>query len=280
MYAIQTLLVHVDAQPASAERLRLAQQLASQFEARITALYAVRSALMQYPSATAFSADAAGLMQACDEERRAAARALVEATPGRSAGLPMPAWASTQGEPTRAFARQALAADLLVLGQHRAEGDDGAVPADFVASVLQGSGRPALVLPYIGAPAPLDGTALVAWKESRESARALSAALPLLRRSRRVLVASWGEAGRDGSSSDAPVDVLGWLRGHGVVAELHPQHRAGADVGDELLSLAADCSAALLVMGCYGHGRAREWVLGGATRTVLQSMTLPVLMAH
>jgi nucleotide-binding universal stress UspA family protein len=61
---------------------------------------------------------------------------------------------------------------------------------------------------------------------------------------------------------------------------MHRRNGAPESVGDALLSLAADTSADLLVMGCYGHTRAREWVLGGATRTVLKSMTLPVLMAH
>ena len=61
---------------------------------------------------------------------------------------------------------------------------------------------------------------------------------------------------------------------------MHRGGRAGHDLGELLLSLAADLQADLLVMGCYGHGRAREWLLGGVTRSVLQSMTLPVLMAH
>ena len=63
-------------------------------------------------------------------------------------------------------------------------------------------------------------------------------------------------------------------------AQWHRDPGEPAEIGELLLSRCADLSADLLVMGCYGHSRAREWVLGGTSRTVLHSMTLPVLMAH
>jgi nucleotide-binding universal stress UspA family protein len=62
------------------------------------------------------------------------------------------------------------------------------------------------------------------------------------------------------------------VREHGALGD--------SDAGDELLSLAADVGAEMIVMGCYGHSRAREFVLGGMSRTVLETMTVPVLMAH
>ena len=79
----------------------------------------------------------------------------------------------------------------------------------------------------------------------------------------------------------APVcsDIERYLGLHGIPAEVHSYGAHSRDVGEYMLSLASD-SADLLVMGCYGHGRIREWVLGGATHSVLRSMTLPVLMAH
>lgn len=276
MSALRSILLHLDASPRSAQRLAWAQALAAQHGAQLTALFAVLPALLQYPSAATFSADFGGALQAFDVDRAAAARAVFDQATAGSASPVL--WAQTLGEPSRGFVRRALAADLLVLAQ-RARDDDGSVPADFTASVLIESGRPALVLPYIGVQAGLDGVALVAWKDTPESARALSAALPLLQRARQVHIATW-EDKRSDFAFDEPVDVPAYLRLHGVQATWHRQGRASSDIGADLLSLAADLSATLLVMGCYGHGRAREWVLGGASRTVLQSMTLPVLMSH
>jgi nucleotide-binding universal stress UspA family protein len=95
-------------------------------------------------------------------------------------------------------------------------------------------------------------------------------------------LAAWAEADTPAHSSSAPatagIDTL--LRRHGVQAEVLNLGRASGDLGEHLLSLAADTNADLLVMGCYSKSRARERLLGGVTRTVLQSMTVPVLMSH
>jgi nucleotide-binding universal stress UspA family protein len=112
---------------------------------------------------------------------------------------------------------------------------------------------------------------LVAWKPTPEAARAVQAALPLLHAARQVHVAAWG---------DDPREIERLLLLHGIDARYHREPAADAHVGELLLSRAADLSADLLVMGCYGHSRTRELVLGGASRRVLQSMTLPVLMCH
>ena len=184
-------------------------------------------------------------------------------------------WRQALEAPEYTFARQALHADLLVLGQHDREQRDTGVPSDFVQAVLIASGKPALIVPYIGLRTPSFGSVFVAWKESRESARALAAALPILRQAHTVEVALDTTAG-------AGTDLLPkYLQRHGVQAQFHTMPAdAGSKAGELMLSMAADCSADLMVMGCYGHSRGRELVLGGASRTVLQSMTLPVLMSH
>ena len=193
-------------------------------------------------------------------------------------------WAETVGEPSALFARQALGADLL-LAQHdpgsAATGRDvrAGVSADFAESVLLASGKPVLLLPTIFKPAPIGRVVLVAWKARRESARALSAALPFLQSAERVILALWADPG-DGEDAATGPDIELALRRHGVNVIVQREVAPTREVGELLLSKAADLGADLLVMGCYGHGRAREWVLGGASRTVLQSMTVPVLMAH
>jgi nucleotide-binding universal stress UspA family protein len=277
MNAIRLILVHMDGSPASTVRLLTARALAAQHGAQIHAHYAVTPLLASSPIAFPPGADYSSLLIDYDRERRAAARARFDAHAGPEGDVQ---WFESKGEPIRALSQAALAADLLVLGQHDPAAED-LLPADLVESVLIDSGKPALVLPYITSRAAPVRVALVAWKNSREAARALSAALPLLARAEQVHVATWPEP--DAADTAAP-DPLAFLQRHGIRAQHHGQPQLGAralhGIGELLLTLAGDLGAELLVMGCYGHGRARERVLGGASRTLLSSMTLPVLMAH
>ena len=119
--------------------------------------------------------------------------------------------------------------------------------------------------------------ALLGWKPTREAAHALAGALPMLCKADKVHVAVWNEGE---GTSDGREEITRYLRAHGIAADVHGYGPESRDVGEYLLSLASDVGADLMVMGCYGHGRMREWVLGGATRSVLRSMTVPVLMAH
>ena len=269
--------MHVDGSPAGATRLRAARALAVQHGASVQALFAIAPMVGLAPFAFPSGAEFATQFVEFDRQRRAAARAQFDAIAGNDARMQ---WREAEGEPIWEVSQAALCADLLVLGQHD-PASTGELPSDFVESVLVDSGKPALVLPYIATQPGAGRVALVAWKNTREAARALSDALPLLKRAEQVHVATWPE---DGATDAADPDPLVFLQRHGIRAQLRVQPRLGGKdrhaLGELLLSLASDLSADLLVMGCYGHGRAREWVMGGASRTLLSSMTLPVLMVH
>ena len=146
--------------------------------------------------------------------------------------------------------------------------------------MIAASGKPALILPYVDTAAKdaSSQTVVIAWKPGREAARAVSAAMPLLQRARSVQILSW--AGEEEAVIGERLDLSGYLRLHGVEAHWHRESQEPEALGELLLSRAFELNADLLVMGCYGHSRAREWVLGGTSRTVLRTMTLPVLMAH
>jgi nucleotide-binding universal stress UspA family protein len=283
MNPLRRLLVHVDGSPRSSQRLQLARELAQSCDAGVTAMLAVEPAWVAVPMAGMGDAGGAIMLQAADDERRQRARAHFDeqmATPG-----PGVTWCDAGPSPIlTAFAQRALYNDLLVMGQH--DPDDAlawGVPGDFVPSVAIASGRPTLVVPSAGEWTGIGRRVLVAWKPTREAARALTAALPMLQSAQAVDVALWSEPAddRDGSQSAArDVWLEDWLEAHGVQAQMLHQGSNGRGVGDLLLSLAADRGSDLLVMGCYGHARAREWLLGGVTQRVLRSMTLPVLLAH
>lgn len=272
------LLVHLDASPQAAQRLEAACRIGQAHGAAVTGLYAVTPSFVALPFAPEVGPGVAAALREMDDELRTRARAAFDrvlAKPGMQA-----AWAEVGDDPVMSvFAQQALYADLLVLGQHDpASTPATGVPVDFVESVLVASGKPALILPYIDVPSSIGDTVVLAWKPTREAARAVSAALPLLQRAGRVHVLSW--SGADEAVSGQRLDLDRYLKLHGVEATWHRETGEPELLGELLLSRAFDLEADLLVMGCYGHSRAREWVLGGTSRTVLRSMTLPVLMAH
>ncbi|MDO9113528.1 MAG: universal stress protein [Polaromonas sp.] len=272
------LLVHLDASSQAAQRLEAACRIGRAHGAAVTGLYAVTPSFVALPFAPEVGPGVTAALREIDDELRARARAAFDsvlAKPGMQA-----AWAEVGDDPIMAvFTQQALYADLLVLGQHDpASTPATGVPVDFAESVIVASGKPALILPYIGVPASIGDTMVLAWKPTREAARAVSAALPMLQRARRVHVLSW--SGADEAVSGQRLDLESYLKLHGVEATWHREAGEPELLGELLLSRAFDLEADLLVMGCYGHSRAREWVLGGTSRTVLRSMTLPVLMAH
>jgi nucleotide-binding universal stress UspA family protein len=282
MNTLGTLLVHLDASPRAEIRLALARQLAnrcgtgSQGHSAIEAIYCTTAGSADAPLAfSEVAASATALLQDLYDRRRAEAHRMFDRHRAESAARMR--WVESLGKPAvEAVCGRALYADLVFLGQHSPD-DVGAygTPTDFAESVLIDSGKPGVVVPYAGNFASLGEKVLIAWKPCREAARAVCAALPLLQRASRIHVAL--EAGNHAAGEH----LQAWLQAHGVEASLERHAALGrASPGEALLSLAADTDSDLLVMGCYGHSRAREWVLGGVTRTVLASMTLPVLMAH
>ena len=274
MNPIQSILVHLDAGQHGGARLHVARTWGGRLGASVAALYAVTPASLGMAMVFAAGVPSPELL-AHDEARLAAARRLVDDAciePGVQIE-----WREADDAPERAFVQQALYADLLVLGQHDGTRHDSGVAAGFVHAVIIESGKPALVIPSgVDQAEATFGNVFVAWKESREAARALTGALPLLQKADSVCVAVEAGAG------DAHRPRLQqFLQRHGVDdVQFRSVSSPAPQAGDALLSMAADIGASLMVMGCYGHSRGREWILGGATRGVLQSMTLPVLMAH
>lgn len=185
-----------------------------------------------------------------------------------------------------AISVQARYCDLVVLGQTDPQDPSPSVMPDFPEYVLMNCGRPVLVVPHSGsatAPAlqeaPLAlATILVAWDASMEATHAVTSAIPLLKRAGHVdLVVFNPDSEAHGAQPGA--DIALYLARHGIQVEVR-QQSTGTDIGTALLSLAADLSSDLIVMGGYGHSRFREIVLGGTTRTVLEAMAVPVLMSH
>jgi nucleotide-binding universal stress UspA family protein len=201
--------------------------------------------------------EAAAKLQGLSAEHR-----IIEASLGKAASL---------------FGRMARRFDLTVVGQMDPE---RMVPDDLmIEAALFESGRPMVVVPYIQKDGLKLDRVLVCWDGSRSAARAIADSLPFLKRGKLIEIVM--VATGSGKADELPgVDLGEHLARHDLVVEVKRLVAADIDVSNVVLSYAADCAADFIVMGGYGHSRLREFVLGGATRGILQSMTVPVLMAH
>lgn len=279
MPAIASVLVHLDGTSRAETRMTFARDFALHHKSALQAIFAVAPRYMplQVPMPEAVPAALAAHVEPAHRvhARSVYERCMAEVVP--SAALHAQ-WHELEGEPpTAGFVSHALLSDLLVLGQrdpHDAAGMD--VPADFVESVIIESGRPAIVLPRTGKPTPVFHRVLVGWKPSREAARAVTSALPLLRDAKEVHVFC-GDFSMT-QAQESLSNLVSYLRLHGVAAVKH--FGLGDDQGPALLATAGEVGADLVVMGCYGHTRLRELFLGGATRAMLDGMRAPVFMAH
>jgi nucleotide-binding universal stress UspA family protein len=175
------------------------------------------------------------------------------------------------------LARIARRFDLSVVGQP--EPDEPTLGRLFVEAALFESGRPVLIVPYIQTAGLKLDRIMVCWDGSRSAARAVGDAMPFLVQARAIeLVTVSGEPAK---SDELPAaDMVGHLARHGAKAELKRIASTQIDIADSILSHAADASVDLLVMGGYGHSRMREFLLGGVTRGILASMTVPTVMSH
>lgn len=191
-----------------------------------------------------------------------------------------PQWRSavTNESLSHYLATEARCADLIVVGAPELPGHPRpARDIDIGALVLQ-AGRPVLLAPLKAASLPL-AQALIAWKDTREARWAVIDALPLLRCARRVAVVEIASAAHADVARHHVADVSHWLGRHGIKAEASVGISYGEDA-NELASLAKEHGADLVVAGAYGHGRLREWIMGGVTRDLLLRFGCCTMLSH
>ena len=278
---IKTILVHVDGGDAQDSRLSAACLLANAYDAHLIGSADTGIGWLDYALLTgAVAATTAG---PDFEALRAAARARLAQfeDAARRAGVASFESRLIEDEARYALLLQSRYADLVVLS--RGAQADPAQPVraralpDHVA--LHGA-RPVLVVPPDYAGAPLPGTAVVGWDGSMQAMAAIAAALPLLARADLVRLALVNpEAPGELHGEQPGADMALYLARHGARVDVVVE-RTRATVGGALMGLADDCGAGLLVTGAYGHGRYREWMLGGVTRELLERVRIPLLLAH
>jgi nucleotide-binding universal stress UspA family protein len=181
---------------------------------------------------------------------------------------------------TRIVTEHGRCCDLVIASQKDAEwpySEQLEAPDQLVIEC----GRPVLLVPKTYEPSEIGRRVVVAWNGRREATRAVFDALPLLQAAQDVIVV-WVNPQQEGEKAgDLPgFDICAALARHGVRCEATQNIRPSVDIGNTLLDTVKAQAADLLVMGCYGHWRVREFVFGGASRHVLEHMVVPVLMSH
>ncbi|WP_421726620.1 universal stress protein [Bauldia sp.] len=276
--AIRDILVILD-RGDEQRSAKIAADLARQAGAHLTGLaVALEPFIPTYTIAAAVPADflATAREQSYTDAKEALARF---DTIGQQAGVAVESrlGESVSGDGFAAVVRNAILADVAVVGQHNPDKPEPLREALIEALLFQ-AGVPTLIAPYAGSEDFDTDVAVVAWNGSPAAGRSVRAAMPLLSMAKEVVVVIVDE-GRP-IAGEPGADIGAYLARHDLAVTVRTIDNYPGGSGEAILSFAADARASWLVMGGYGHSRLREFLLGGATRHILANATLPVLMSH
>jgi nucleotide-binding universal stress UspA family protein len=271
-----SLMVHLDLDQHNNARLKIAGDLATRFDARLIGI-AARAEVVPLYFTEGLPVAYVAEQNITDIETRlhAAEQEFRSAMTGRIKRIE---WRSAIAQPFSFIAESCRAADLVIVGRPASDmppdPDLDLAPADLIMN----AGRPVLMVPP-EVDSLVAEQILVAWKDTREARRAVSAALPLLRACRRAIVVAIDEDDDRAAAEKSVDDVIAWLGCHGVNASGRVV-ASPAEVASRINSLAAEESADLVVSGAYGHGKIREWVFGSVTKEFLKQTDRCYFLAH
>ena len=277
----RSILVHLDDSPRCAVRTEIAAALALAHDAHLRGL--APTGLVNLPArVTPLSSGSTNYLELAQASLNERAGALVREFERRVRAIGV---ASFDGridddDTTPSLVQHAGVHDLVVLGQTDRSAPSTRLDVAVPEQVLMHGGTATLVVPAVGRYEQVGQNVVIAWNATREAARALHDAMPMLRHAGVVhLMCLERESDLRHVSRLQINDARDWLVRHGVKLQLHQEPVRG-DVGEALLARADHLGADLLVMGGYGHSRIAEFLLGGVTRRMLTQMTMPVLLSH
>ena len=267
--ALKNLMVHLDQGARTAARLELAVALARQHQARLVGVFAQRAEAFQV-----------GVVASWPTPEYAAAAAASQAQFAAAAGLAQSEWhdlnRGSDAEILRHIISLGRHTDLLVVGQYEEDGEVYA-PNEMAEELVEHSGRPVLILPYAGNFASIGKRPLIAWSDTRQAARALNDALPLIDASEEAFIMSFVDQREEAEASCD--QVTKHLACHGITARTEILPVDGIGIMDMLLNRVSDRESDLLVMGGHGHPSLAKLGRGAGTRHIFRHMTVPVLMS-
>jgi nucleotide-binding universal stress UspA family protein len=280
----KTILVQVDGSSNVDQRIQVAANIALVENARLIGVANTGISRFLHETMAVFP-DSADFSVYLDILRQRADRALENFEHiARPLGVNSLEGRLVDNETANGISVQARYSDLAVLGQYNPEDPFSMMMHDLPEYVAMNSGTPVLVIPSVGKFDTVGERILIGWNGSLQAARAVRYAMPLLKRAKSVHVVLFNPVSQpDEFVLPMSSNIAAFLASHGVQSNVLRKpcnDITEGGMGSLLLSAATELAADMLVMGCYGHWRFREILLGGASRTVLESMTVPVFMAH
>jgi nucleotide-binding universal stress UspA family protein len=279
----KTLTVFLDASPAGARRAAHAVALARRWGAHLVGVHIIQSNAPPHPwDCYAVGEKAIGqvieLGRKLHADGEAAAKVLAEQFKALCSKMNVAGEFRVidEAEPAREAILHSLHSDLVVVGHPEPHG----LPDGMAQEGLLASGAPLLVIPNEWRGDAIGDHVLVAWNASREARRAVSDAMSLLTAAKSVTVLVIDGAERRSHGQEPGVDLALQLARHGVHVDVVGKKSNGSPIAELILAGAAEAGADLLVFGAYSHARSRELVFGGATRTLLERMPLPVFVSR
>jgi nucleotide-binding universal stress UspA family protein len=279
MQGIKHILLHLQGEPSDTRCSEVAAAFARRLNAAISALF-----IRVPPSVPPFTLGPfrRGIEQAQSEffRKREEAARVVAASLEKVLGK-RPEWNAVEGNRIASLVHFGHCFDLIVVAQEEERLGSLIVDFDQPAEVVLAVGRPVLIVPARADIARVGSRIVLAWKGSRESARALGDALPLLQLADEVIVVVVVTGDEQSTKYSGAERVVGHLADRGINARLETR-TAGTrnEVGKALLAAVADAKADLLVSGAYGQSRWRQFIVGSVTRELLRNADVPLLLAH
>lgn len=274
------IAIHLSNDNACARRIDAGLQLAKEHNAEVIGVYPTDGVVGHYYDESIIPQDIRKLLRGRRDEFMASVQKLFLER-AEAAGVKAE-WRAPHGEADEALALHARYCDLLVMSKAERVDSVTSIIPNLPESVVMAAGRPVLMIPNVGNFSTIGERVLYCWDQRREAARAFTDAAPFLRRCKELVVLeidrdeqAFREADLRDSDFTTFCEKLGYPKAKHLVKESED-----IGVGNVILNTASDAGSDLIVMGAYGHSRMRQWVMGGASRTLLSSMTAPVLLAH
>jgi nucleotide-binding universal stress UspA family protein len=276
----KTILVHVDESNHAATRIRTAAKIALAENAHL--IGAAMTGISRFIYQDTALGMSGGLVAAhIDALYEQANRALDNFERiVKSLGVLSYEMRLVTDDPDGGLSLQARYADLVVVSQSDSYDSVSRVVSDLPEYVMLNCGHPVLIVPYAGHFEQIGINVLIAWDGSIEATRAIAFSIPMLKSAKNVVVAVFNPSAQYDVHGEQPgADIALYLARHNINVKV-AQQSTELDIGNALLSLVADEGSDMIVMGGYGHTRFREVLLGGVTKTILKTMTVPILMTH
>lgn len=274
------IAIHLSNDNACSRRIDAGLQLAKEHGAEVIGVYPADGIAGHYYDESIIPQDVRKILRSRrDEFRDSIQKQFLE----RAATVGVKAeWRAPQGEADEALALHARFCDLLVMSKAERVDSVASIIPNLPEAVVMAAGRPVLMIPNAGNIETVGRRVLYCWDQRREAARAFTDATPFFKRCEELVVLEIDRDERAFKDNDLHEDdFVNFCTSLGYPQPKHLVKKSdGIGVGNVILNTASDLSSDLIVMGAYGHSRMRQWVMGGASRTLLSSMTVPVLLAH